>query len=172
MSQPYVGEIRLFGGNFAPAGWSFCNGSLQDISQNSTLFNLIGTTYGGDGQTTFALPDLQGRFPIHQGLGGGATYTIGQTGGTENVTLLTNQIPAHSHVPAASAASVDATDNPSGNYWGASTGKPYAINSPVPTLVMNTGSILNTGGSQPHNNLMPYITISYIISFFGIFPSQ
>jgi len=170
MASPYVGEIRQFAGNFAPVGWGFCDGSLQPIDQNETLFNLIGTTYGGDGQTTFALPDLRGRFPIHQGTGGGGSYIIGQLSGTETVTLITNQIPAHSHVPAASAAG--GSDSPSGNYWGASTAKPYAANSPAPALLMNTGGVSNTGSNQPHDNMMPYLVINYIISFFGIFPSQ
>jgi microcystin-dependent protein len=171
-APPYVGEIRQFAGNFAPVGWNFCDGSLQSIAENETLFNLIGTTYGGDGQTTFALPDLRGRFPIHQGTGGGATYVIGQLSGTETVTLITSQMPAHSHAPAASASAVNATDSPANNFWADSTGKPYAVASPVPTLVMNTGGVLNTGSSQPHDNMMPFLTISYIISFFGIFPSQ
>jgi microcystin-dependent protein len=170
MSQPFVGEIRQFAGNFAPSGWSFCDGSLQSIAQNDVLFNLIGTTYGGDGQTTFALPDLRGRFPIHIGTGAGATYVMGQAAGAETVTLTTGQIPAHSHTAAAS--SVGGSDNPSGNYWGTATAKPYAVNSPVPTLVMNPGGVLNAGSSQSHDNMIPFLAISYIISFFGIYPSQ
>ena len=165
MSTPYVGEIRIFAGNFAIAGWAFCDGSLQSISQNQTLFNLIGTTYGGDGQNTFALPDLQGRFPVHQGSG----YLIGQKAGVETVTLNTNQIPSHSHVPASSGTG--GSDNPSGNYWGASTGgKLYSTN--TPNLTMNNAALGITGGNQPHDNMQPFLCINYIISLFGIFPSQ
>ena len=165
MSTPYVGEIRIFAGNFAIAGWAFCDGSLQSISQNQTLFNLIGTTYGGDGQNTFALPDLQGRFPVHQGSG----YLIGQKAGVETVTLNTNQIPSHSHVPASSGTG--GSDNPSGNYWGASTGgKLYSTN--TPNLTMNNAALGIKGGNQPHDNMQPFLCINYIISLFGIFPSQ
>src|ERR1017187_1547170 len=165
MSTPYVGEIRIFAGSFAIYGWAFCDGSLQSISQNQTLFNLIGTTYGGDGQNTFALPDLQGRFPVHQGSG----YLIGQKAGVETVTLNTNQIPSHSHVPASSGTG--GSDNPTGNYWGASTGgKLYSTN--TPNLTMNNAAIGITGGSQPHDNMQPFLCIIYIISLFGIFPSQ
>src|SRR5689334_17233619 len=125
MAQPYVGEIRMFGGNFAPVGWAFCNGALLPISENETLFNLIGTTYGGDGQSTFALPDLQGRFPMHQGTLAGTTFTIGEKGGVETVTLTVNQIPTHSHTPNAGTAS--GSDSPVGNVWGVSNNaKPYA----------------------------------------------
>jgi microcystin-dependent protein len=170
MSTPYIGEIRIFAGNFAILDWAFCNGSLQSISANSALFNLIGTTYGGDGQTTFGLPDLQGRFPIHQGTGAGLpTYVIGQKAGVETVTLNTNQIPSHSHVPASSGSG--GSDNPTGNYWGASTGgKLYSTN--TPNLTMNNAAIGITGGSQPHDNMQPFLCIIYIISLFGIFPSQ
>ena len=165
MAQPFIGEIRIFAGNFAINGWAFCNGSIQSIAENSVLFQLIGTTYGGDGQTTFALPDLQGRFPIHQGSG----YVIGQKAGVENVTLNTNQIPNHSHVPQSSGTG--GSDNPSGNYWGASTGgKLYSTN--PPNLTMNIGAIGMTGGGQPHENMQPFLCINYIISLFGIFPSQ
>ena len=165
MSTPYVGEIRIFAGNFAIAGWAFCDGSLQSISQNQTLFNLIGTTYGGDGQNTFALPDLQGRFPVHQGSG----YLIGQKAGVETVTLNTNQIPSHSHVPASSGTG--GSDNPTGNYWGASSGgKLYSTN--TPNLTMNNAALGITGGNQPHDNMQPFLCINYIISLFGIFPSQ
>ena len=164
MSTPYVGEIRIFAGNFAIADWAFCDGSLQSISQNQTLFNLIGTTYGGDGQNTFALPDLQGRFPVHQGSG----YLIGQKAGVETVTLNTNQIPSHSHLPASSGTG--GSDNPSGNYWGASTGgKLYSTN--TPNLTMNNAAIGISGGNLPHDNMQPFLCINYIISLFGVFPS-
>lgn len=165
MAQPYVGEIRMFGGNFAPAGWMFCSGQLLAISENDTLFNLIGTTYGGDGQSTFALPDLQGRVPVHQGNG----FVLAQNGGSEQVTLNINQLPVHTHPPLASSAG--GSDNPSGNFWANSTtGKPYAA--APPAVTMNPGTIgAAVGGSQPHDNMIPFLGVSYIISLFGIFPS-
>ena len=165
MGQPFVGEIRMFGGNFAPAGWMFCAGQLLPISGNETLFNLIGTTYGGDGQSTFALPDLRGRLPMHQGNG----FVLAQTGGTETVTLTVNQIPAHSHTPNSNNAG--GSDSPAGNVWGKSTtGKPYVAAGGVPGTVNNT-TVGSTGGSQPHDNLHPFLCVSYILSLFGIFPS-
>ena len=166
MAQPYVGEIRLFAGNFAPAGWMFCDGQLLPISENETLFNLIGTTYGGDGQSTFRLPDLRGRVPIHQGNG----FVLAQNGGVESVTLNVNQIPVHSH--SFMATSSNANDaNASGNVAAQVTaGFPY-LNAP-PTVAMAASSISNTGGSQPHDNFQPYLCIEFIISLFGIFPSQ
>ncbi len=168
MSQPYVGEIREFAGNFAPAGWMLCQGQLLAISEYDTLFNLIGTTYGGDGQSTFALPDLQGRVPIHQGTGGGGTYQIGEKSGVESVTLTVQQIPIHGHVPMAGAGGVD---SPANNAWGPSTtGAPYAA-APSNTP-MKTGNIGPTGNTQPHDNMIPYLSMNYIISLFGIFPSQ
>lgn len=171
MAQPYISEIKMFGGNFAPVGWAFCSGQLLPISGNETLFNLIGTTYGGDGQQTFALPDLRGRVPIHQGTapGIGITHQIGETGGTESVTLTTIQIPVHSHVPTANSAG--GSDSPSGNIWGASTtGKPYSSLNPV--TAMNATMVGPVGGSQPHDNMIPFLCVNYIISLFGVFPSQ
>jgi microcystin-dependent protein len=170
MAQPYVGEIRMFGGNFAPAGWMFCAGQLLPISEYETLFNLIGTTYGGDGQSTFALPDLRSRVPIHQGQGSGlSNYILGETGGAETVTLTPNQIPMHSHAPMGS--NTGGSDNPTNNFWANSTtGKPYSA--APPTVQMNAGTILTMGGSQPHENMIPFLCVSYIISLFGIFPSQ
>ena len=169
MAQPYVGEIRMFGGNFAPAGWMFCAGQLLSIADNDTLFNLIGTTYGGDGQTTFALPDLRGRVPIHQGQGPGlSNYVLAQTGGVESVTLTVNQIPIHTHTP--NASNTGASDNPANNFWANSTtGKPYSA--APPAIQMNPSTISSTGGSQPHDNMIPFLCVSYIISLFGIFPS-
>jgi microcystin-dependent protein len=165
MAQPYVGEIRMFGGNFAPVGWMFCSGQTLAIAENDTLFNLIGTTYGGDGQSTFALPDLQGRVPVHQGNG----FVLAQNGGTEQVTLTLNQIPVHTHPPRASSAG--GSDNPSGNFWAnSSTGKPYAA--APPTVTMNTGTIgPAAGSSQPHDNMIPFLAVTYIISLYGIYPS-
>ncbi len=170
MAQPYVGEIRMFAGNFAPAGWMFCDGSLLSIADNDTLFVLIGTTYGGDGQNTFALPDLRSRVPIHQGTGTfGTTYQLAETGGLESVTLTQSQIPIHNHTPLAS--NTGGSDNPGNNFWGHSAaGKPY--NAGPPTIQLNAGTIAATGGSQPHDNMIPFLCVSYIISLFGIFPSQ
>lgn len=170
MAQPYVGEIRMFGGNFAPAGWMFCDGSLLSIAENEVLFQLIGTTYGGDGQNTFALPDLRGRLPIHQGNGGGGSYILAQTGGVEQVTLTMMQLPNHNHPGgcnsgdgnnASPANAIPATNTTALAYVAAAT----------PAANMNVAAIGNTGGNQPHDNIQPYLCVSYIISLFGIFPS-
>jgi microcystin-dependent protein len=169
MSQPYIGEIRLFAGNFAPLDFAFCNGALLPIADYSALFNLIGTTYGGDGQNTFALPNLLSRFPVHQGtLQGGSTYIIGQLAGAESVTLITSNLPAHTHT--VNVAAVGGSDTPNGNYWGASTGKPYGV---APgSLSMNPGSLQSVGGNQPHDNMIPFQVTNYIIALYGIYPSQ
>jgi microcystin-dependent protein len=170
MAQPYVGEIRMFAGNFAPAGWAFCNGQLMPISENETLFQLIGTTYGGDGEETFALPDLQSRVPIHMGQGaGGSTFQIGETGGVETVTLTAQQIPAHGHALIASTGG-GTSNTPQDNVLAApAVTKLYRTTAPGDPLPANL--IQPAGGSQPHDNLMPYVAINYIISLFGIFPS-
>lgn len=171
MSQPYIGEIRIFAGNFAPVGWNFCDGSLIAISTNPTLFQLIGTTYGGDGVNTYALPDLRSRVPIHMGTGGGATYVLGQNGGVENVTLTTNQIPSHYHVPQAAAGASGNPDNsPQNNVWSGWTGAQFS--DVAPSAAMNAAAIGSAGGSQPHDNMLPFVGISFIISLFGVFPSQ
>jgi microcystin-dependent protein len=165
MAQPYVGEIRMFAGNFAPAGWMFCEGQLLPISEYETLFQLIGTTYGGDGESTFALPDLRGRIPIHQGNG----FILAETGGAEEITLTVNQIPAHTHPMLASA---DPTTTPSvaNNVLGAPlTATPFFADAPTATL--SPQAISNVGGSQPHTNFQPYLCVDFIISLFGIFPS-
>jgi microcystin-dependent protein len=167
VSQPYVGEIRMFGGNFAPAGWMFCEGQLLPISDYETLFNLIGTTYGGDGQSTFALPDLRGRLPLHQGNG----FSLAQNGGVEQVTLTLNQIPAHNHPAIAVAGSAGGVASPTGNTWGGVTANMPYTDKPSDST-MNAGSIASTGGSQPHSNFMQYLCVSFIISLFGVFPSQ
>lgn len=166
MAQPYVGEVRIFAGNFAPAGWQFCDGSLLPISEYETLFNLIGTTYGGDGQSTFAMPDLRGRVPMHMGSG----FTLAQTGGVETVTLTLNQIPIHNHALLAAGVAGDA-QHPSGNCLGDGTGG-LAQYHPNPGPAMNAQSLTIAGGSQPHENMQPYLALSFIISLFGIFPSQ
>ena len=166
MSQPFVGEIRMFGGNFAPAGWALCQGQLLAISENDTLFNLIGTTYGGDGQETFALPDLQSRLPLHVG----PNYILGQNGGVESVTLNTQQMPAHTHSFMASTALALSAD-PTGNI----VAQPPTLNlffGDVAGAALNSSSILPAGGSQPHDNCQPYLVINFIISLFGIYPSQ
>ncbi len=170
MGTPFVGEIRMFGGSFAPVGWAFCQGQLLAISENETLFNLIGTTYGGDGQSTFALPDLRGRVPVHMGTSSasGGTYVLGQTGGVENVTLTTSQIPPHSHVPQAAAAA-GSQASPSNNVWAGSTNLPYSQSAPAAGMAAD--AIGSTGGSQPHDNMIPYLVVNFIISLFGIFPS-
>ena len=170
MSTPFVGEIRMFGGNFAPAGWAFCSGQLMPISENDTLFTLIGTTYGGDGQSTFGLPDLQGRLPMHMGTGPGlTTRTIGEMGGVETVTLTVNQIPIHTHAPQSDANNGNQA-TPQNRVWAGAAASRYS--SSAPNLAMNNTLGGNAGGSQPHDNLMPYLAISFIISLFGIFPTQ
>jgi microcystin-dependent protein len=166
MGTPYVGEIRMFGGNFAPAGWMLCQGQLLAISENETLFNLIGTTYGGDGQSTFGLPNLQSRVPIHQGPG----FTLAQAAGEETVTLTLQQIPGHSHAPAANSGN-GTQGSPSNGVWAQSTLNQFSITNP-PNEAMAPQAILASGGSQPHDNMMPYLVINFIISLFGIFPSQ
>ena len=165
MAQPYVGEIRMFAGNFAPAGWMFCEGQLLPISENETLFQLIGTTYGGDGQSTFALPDLRGRIPIHQGNG----FILAEIGGAEEITLTVNQIPAHSH-PFLVSTDPNTTLNTQNHTLGTpATATPFYAASPATNLAPQ--SIGPVGGSQPHTNFQPYLCVDFIISLFGIFPS-
>lgn len=171
MAQPYVGEIRMFAGNFAPAGWMFCEGQLLPISENETLFQLIGTTYGGDGQSTFALPDLRGRLPVHMGNFSGNTFLLAETGGTEAVTLTTQQIPLHSHPHFCSSGGGANTTDPSNAIAAPSDLSQYSTagaDSQMGTPAMSSDA---TGGSQPHNNFMPYLCIDFIISLFGLFPS-
>ncbi len=165
MAQPYVGEIRMFAGTFAPAGWMFCEGQLLPISENETLFNLIGTAYGGDGESTFALPDLRGRLPVHMGSG----YILAETGGVESVTLTTNQMPVHLH-PALASTDTGNTPNPGGNVVARSSSVDLYIEG-VAASALSTQSVSPVGGSQPHDNFMPYLCIDFIISLFGIFPS-
>ena len=171
MAQPYVGEIRMFGGNFAPAGWAFCNGQPMPISENETLFQLIGTTYGGDGQTTFNLPNLQGRIPIHFGPSSvsSTTYQLAEMAGTEQETLTTQQIPVHSH-PLLGASTGGNAVSPVGNVPADSFNVTPYINA-LPDASMAAAAILPTGGSQPHENRQPFLSVTFIISLFGIFPS-
>lgn len=172
MSQPFIGEIRIFAGNFAPAGWAFCDGSLQAISENDALFNLIGTTYGGDGQVTFALPNLACRIPVHQGQGPGLqSYIIGQLGGQESVTLNTQQIPIHNHAFLA-AGGTGHVSQPEGALLAAHRDDKAFLASTATTGTLAGASVANAGGSQPHENMPPFLAICFIISLFGIFPSQ
>jgi microcystin-dependent protein len=167
MAQPYVGEIRMFGGNFAPAGWIFCEGQLLPISENETLFQLIGTTYGGDGQSTFALPDLRGRLPIHQGNG----FILAENGGAEQITLTVNQIPSHSH-PALGSSNTGTGTAPQGNVLSSLTvATNSAYGSDNPQISISPQSVTMVGGSQPHSNMQPFLCVDFIISLFGIFPS-
>lgn len=170
MSSPFLGQITMFGGNFAIRGYAFCNGQLLAISQNDALFALIGTTYGGDGVTTFGLPNLQSRVPVHQGsLSGGSTYTIGEAAGNETVTLTQSQMPTHTH-----AAQGNANDggqaSPANNFWGLSASNVYSTTAPA--TPMNAGAVALTGGSQPHENMLPFLCINFLIALEGIFPSQ
>jgi microcystin-dependent protein len=176
MSEPFLGEIRMFGGNFAPRGWAFCNGQLLSISQNTALFSLLGTTFGGNGQTTFALPDLRGRAPMHWGQGTGLTpRTLGEASGTESVTLISTQMPAHTHALNASGAQGDAP-TPSGTVnavlLDTSTQQPLNLYGNAPNTTMSPTAIGMAGGSQPHNNMQPYLCVSMIIALEGIFPSR
>jgi len=167
MGEPFIGEIRMVGFNFAPAGWMLCQGQLLPIAENATLFNLIGTTYGGDGQTTFALPNLQSRVPVHQGSG----FVIGEMAGVESVTLTVGQIPAHAHLPQADAGNGDSS-NPTGNIWAQSPATRQYIAGTGANAPMSTQAMVSAGGSQPHDNMLPYLAINFIISLYGVFPTQ
>jgi microcystin-dependent protein len=180
MSQPYVGQIIMFGGNFAPNGWMTCEGQLLPISENEVLFQLIGTTYGGDGESTFALPALGGRVPVHMGTGGGlSTYSIGESGGVESVTLTTQQIPVHNHAAVANtnpaSASIPTTSSILANENVSNGGNDpftYAPYDSANQVTLPSNAIQITGGSQPHENVQPVLTVTYVISLFGVFPSQ
>jgi microcystin-dependent protein len=165
VSTPYIGEIRIFAGNFAPVGWLLCQGQLLPISQYDVLFNLIGTTYGGDGETTFALPNLASRIPYHQGSG----YVLGQTGGVEQVTLTQQQIPVHTHTANANTPNAN-QPGPVGNVWGAGTLSGYAASQSA-NSTMNPAALLPAGGSQPHENMPPFLCLNFIIATEGIYPS-
>lgn len=170
--DPFIGEIRIFAGNFAPYGWAFCNGQLLPIAQNTALFSLLGTTYGGDGKTNFALPNLQGRAPMHEGAGPGLTpRTLGEIGGDASVTLLTSEMPMHNHT-ISGCTSPGSQADPTNAVWGTSgRGKAPAYSTTGDTD-MNLQSLNSTGGSQPHNNRQPYLALSFIIAMQGIFPSR
>jgi microcystin-dependent protein len=162
----------MFGGSFAPAGWAFCSGQLIPISENDILFNLIGTTYGGDGQTTFALPDLQSRVPVHAGQGPGLSqnYQLGEKGGVESVTLTTNQIPLHNHALLASTDVAQQTQATNQVLANSATALMYFEDNPAANMSAN--SLQPSGGSQPHENIQPYLAVSFILSLFGVFPTQ
>ena len=171
MSEPFLGEIIMFGGNFAPRGWAFCSGQLLSIAQNTALFSILGTTYGGNGQTTFALPDLRGRVPIHPGSGPGLSpYSLGEQGGVENVTLLITQMPAHGHVATSNASTAAANDTlPTGNFLASDNQYQTASNT---QMNANAVTIAPSGGSQPHANIQPFTCVNFIIALEGIFPSR
>ncbi len=164
MSTPFLGEIKIMSFNFPPKGWAFCNGQLLPINQNQALFSLLGTTYGGDGRTTFALPDLRSRVPFHFGNG----HTLGERAGEESHTLNLEELPAHTHIPNGSSAAANAA-SPAGNVWASTPGGGYAA---TPDTALNPASITNTGGSQAHTNLSPYLVLNFCIALQGIFPSQ
>lgn len=171
MSEPFLGEIRMFAGNFAPRGWALCDGQLLAVSQNDALFSLFGTIYGGDGRTTFGLPDLRGRVPIHMGQGPGLSdRRLGSKGGAENVTLVSGELPPHDHAVRVSSA-VGTDDVPTDEYLGASPNV-RAFRPQPPTQPMNTDSVAAVGGSQPHNNIMPFLCINFIVALVGIYPSR
>ncbi len=170
MSEPFVGEIRMFAGNFAPRGWAFCEGQLLTVSQNDALFSLIGTVYGGDGRTTFALPDIRGRIPLHQGAGPGLSHrSLGSKAGAEKVTLTVSEMPSHSHDFQASTADA-ITEVPTGRVLAQTDHPVYADE--TPNIALGSTSITATGGSRSHTNLMPTLCINYIIALVGIYPSR
>lgn len=169
MAEPFLSEIKAVSFNFAPKGWALCNGQLLPINQNQALFSLMGTTYGGNGTTNFALPNLQGRTPLHFGSDPlGSFYVLGQAAGEVAVTLSVAEMPSHSHV-AQGVLTAANSGSPAGNAWADSTSNPFGS---APDSVMNAASVTQLGGSQPHNNLPPYVTLNFIIALVGIFPSQ
>ncbi|WLR52037.1 tail fiber protein [Bacillus tianshenii] len=169
--EQYIGEIRMFSGNYAPQGWAFCDGQILPISQNEALYSLIGGIYGGDGRTTFALPDYRGRIPLHQGTNPltGTTYNLGQKGGTETVTLIEQHLPSHTHRVAASSQAGTSND-PTNAVWSGSGINQYSDQTPDGT--MSQEAITDVGGNQAHENMMPSLTISYIIALTGIYPQR
>ena len=173
MSEPFVGEIRMFAGNFAPRGWAFCDGQLLAVSQNDALFSLLGTIYGGDGRTTFGLPDLRGRIPIHAGTGPGLSpRRLGAKGGAENVRLTTNQLPSHNHALQAVAAAGNTANPANAHLANAAGGNPFLNPATTTKTNMSSSVVGNTGGGQSHTNLMPTLCVHFIIALFGIFPSR
>ena len=167
MSEPFLAEIKIISWNFPPKGWTFCNGQLLPINQNQALFSILGTTYGGDGRVNFGLPNLQGRTPVHVGNG----ISLGERGGETAHTLNISELPAHNHVPQGSKTNPATATSASGNLWGVNNGPPPPF-APTATTAMNPACILPTGGSQPHENMSPYLVLNFIIALQGIFPSQ
>lgn len=165
MADPFLSEIRIFTFNFAPKGWAMCNGQLLPINQNQALFALLGTTYGGNGQTTFALPDLRGSVPIHFG----GTHTLGEKAGTQSHTLSSAEMPTHFHQVNASTTASGGTDNPTNNFLGSASN---LYHTPTGLTAMNPGTIANTGGSQAHSNMQPFLTLMFGIALQGVFPSR
>ena len=168
--DPFIGEIRMFAGNYAPNGWAFCDGAIQSIAQNTALFSLLGTTFGGNGQTTFALPDLRGRVPLHFGQGPGlSNRSLGELAGTETVTLINQQLPVHRHPTGSTGAAT--LSSPDGKRYG-NTGAAATYVDTAPNGAFAAEASVSAGGNQPHNNLMPYACVNFIIALFGIFPSR
>ncbi len=176
MADPFVAEIRIFPFNFAPRGWAFCDGQLLPLSQNTALFSLLGTTYGGDGKSTFALPNLQGSAPMHPGQGPGLSlHDLGETGGSETVTLLLSEIPAHAHTVGRAVAATGNSMTPVNSIWAQAGSARAAVNSYAPgppTGAMKSDVIQPTGGDQPHNNMQPYLTLNFCIALQGVFPPR
>ncbi|HEX9160073.1 MAG TPA: tail fiber protein [Thermoanaerobaculia bacterium] len=177
MSNPFVAEIRIFAGNFAPTGWALCNGQLLPISQNTALFSLLGTTYGGNGQSNFALPNLQGSAPMHPGQGPGLTLrSLGETGGEQAVTLLSTEMPSHTHTMQCSTMATAPNASPTNNVLAPSGGRgrpvPYAPSVPANNIPMSPSAVSVTGGSQPHNNMPPFLSLTFIIALQGVFPAR
>ncbi|UJR79686.1 phage tail protein [Sandaracinus amylolyticus] len=168
MSDPYMGEIRLFAGNFAPVGWAFCDGRIMAIAENDALFSLLGTTYGGDGVSSFALPDLRGRVPVHVGNG----YVLGEAAGVETVTLTTAQIPAHTHTLFASDTTASTTSPTNALLAALPSAAATAYGADAPFVASSASQLAPAGGSQPHDNMQPYVALNYIIAIYGIYPSQ
>jgi len=171
MATPYIGEIRMFAGNFAPGNWAFCDGSLLPISENETLFNLLGTTYGGDGQQTFALPDLRGRFPLHAGSSSQLSTVLGQEGGVEQITLSAAQMPVHTHVPQGTVTAAT-TSTAAGGTWASWPDDAFAPPNATPPATMSPNALGTAGGNHAHDNMPPFLAMNFIISLFGIYPSQ
>ena len=173
MSDPYVAEIRIVGFNFAPTGWALCNGQLLSISQNTAVFSLLGTTYGGDGKTTFALPDLQGSAPMHQGQGAGLSQRfLGESGGSPTVTLIESELPAHAHSVGATPGGGNQV-SPTGRAWSSLPGRtPPQLFAASPNTTMSPQAFAVAGGSQPHNNMSPYLVLNFIIALQGVFPPR
>lgn len=172
MSEPFLAEVRIVGFNFAPRGWAFCDGQILPINQNQSLYSLLGTTYGGDGRTTFALPDLRGRTPIHVGRSnGGGDHRLGQKSGEETHTLAVNEMPQHTHILQASTSDTGRVADPSGNVLGKSASDLYS-DSLTGLIPMGAGSVTNVGGSQAHDNMQPYLALNFCIALQGLFPSR